>query len=97
MKRMTVLQSNLLSCVAHESEARTLWTFYHRSSDGMWHITETHPVSAGKDDFGRSYVEIEVIESFDDAETLLTAQRKNGFHSWKAVDQVLESYVFNPK
>ena len=97
MKRMTVLQSNLLNCVAHESEDRRLWTFLHDCPAGKWHHTDKPPVSAGKDDFGRSYVEIEVIESFDDAETLLTAQRKNGFHSWKAVDQVLESYVFNPK
>ena len=97
MKRMTVLRANLLNVIRHETEDRQLWTFLHDCSDGKWHHTETPPVNAGRDDFGRTYLEIEVLESFGDAETMLTAQRKNGFNSWKAVDQALESYVFNPK
>ena len=97
MKRMTVLQRNLLNVVKHESEDRHLWTFLHDGSDGKWHVTEKQPVTAGKDGFGRMHVDIEVLESFADAETMLTAQRKNGFHSWKAVEQALEYYVFSPK
>ena len=98
-KTMTVLSSNLLNCVRHDTEDRQLWTFLHDCPSGKWHTTETKPVSAGKDDFGRSWLEIEVLESFDDAESMLTAERDAGFHSWQAemIDQALESYVFNPK
>ena len=95
--KLTTLSRNLLNIVRHETEDRRLWTFLHDCPEGKWHATEKKPVNAGRDSFGRMHVEIEVVESFDDAETLLTAQRKNGFHSWKMVDQALEAYIFSPK
>ena len=95
--KMTVLSRNLLNCVRHESEDRRLWTFLHDCPTGKWHDTEKKPVYDGRDDFGRMWCEIEVSESYPDAETCLTAQRKNGFHSWKLVEQACEAYVFAPK
>ena len=97
MMKLTVLSRNLLNTVRHESEDRQLWTYLHDCPAGKWHVTEKKPVNAGRDSFGRMHVDIDVVESFDDAESLLTAQRANGFHSWKMVDQALESYVFTPK
>lgn len=97
MLKLTVLSRNLLNCVRHETENRQLWTFLHDCPQGKWHVTDEAPVYAGTDDFGRHYVEIEVLESFADAESLLKAERSNGFHSWKAVELALEAYVFNPR
>ena len=96
-KTMTVLSRNLLNVVRHESEDRQLWTFLHECPDGKWHVTEKKPVNAGRDCFGRMHVDIEVLESFDDAESMLTAQRKNGFHSWKMMDNALRMLIQNPR
>ena len=95
--KLTTLSRNLLNTVRHETEGRQLWTYLHDCPAGKWHVTDEAPVNAGRDSFGRLHVRINVKESFDDAETMLTAQRKNGFHSWKAVEQALEYYVFSPK
>lgn len=97
--KMLVLSRNLLNCVRHETEDRRLWTFLHDCYLGKWHDTEKKPVYDGKDDFGRSWVEIEVSASYPDAESMLEAQRSKGFNSWKAgmIEQALEAYVFAPK
>ena len=96
--KLVCLSSNLLNTVRHESEDRKpLWTYLHDCSEGKWHVTEKAPINAGRDSFGRMHVEIEVLESFDDAESMLTAQRKNGFHSWKMMDNALTSLINNPR
>ena len=97
MLKLTVLSRNLLNCVGHESEDRYLWTYLHDCSAGKWHVTDEAPVNAGRDSFGRMHVQINVKESFADAETMLTAQRKNGFHSWKMMDAALEVLINNPR
>jgi hypothetical protein len=95
--KLTTLSRNLLNVVRHETEDRQLWTYLHDCPAGKWHVTDEAPVNAGRDSFGRMHVQINVKESFDDAETMLTAQRKNGFHSWKMMDTALESLINNPR
>ena len=95
--KLTTLSRNLLNTVWHETEDRCLWTYLHDCPAGKWHVTDEAPVNAGRDSFGRMHVQINVKESFDDAETMLTAQRKNGFHSWKMIDEALELLISIPK
>lgn len=97
MMKLTVLSRNLLNTVRHESEDRQLWTYLHDCPAGKWHVTEKQPVNAGRDSFGRMHVDIDVAESFDDAESLLTAQRKNGFHSWKLMDEAFTLLINMPR
>ena len=78
--RITTLQSNLLTVIWHDTEDRRLWTYFH---DSKWHVSDEPPVIAGRDAYGRVHVNVKVKEVFDDAESLLAAQRKNGFHSWR--------------
>ena len=80
MKRITTLAQNLLNRIPHESDARVLWTYFHNSK---WHVTDETPVEAGEDANGRIHVDVKVKEVFEDAASLLEAERKNGFHSWK--------------
>jgi len=78
---ITTLQSNLLHKVRHDTDVdRWLWTYFHNQK---WHVTDEQPVIAGRDAYGRVHVDVKVKEVFADAESLLTAQRQNGFHSWR--------------
>lgn len=77
---ITTRQSNLLNVVEHDTEDRRLWTYYHNQK---WHVTDEKPVICGIDHLGRYHVDVKVKEVFADAESLLTAQRQNGFHSWR--------------
>ena len=78
--KITTLSRNLLNVVRHESEDRKLWTYLH---DGRWHVSDEKPIVAGRDSQGRIHVDVNVKESFDDVESLLSAQRESGFHSWR--------------
>ena len=79
--KKTILSQNLLNRVEPESTRnRYLWTYFH---DGKWYVTDDTPVIAGRDAYGRYHVDVNVKEVFDDAESMLKAQRQNGFHSWK--------------
>lgn len=79
--KITTLASNCLNVIAHDTEAdRRLWTYFHNQK---WHVSDEKPVVAGRDAYGRVHVDVKVKEVFDDAESLLTAQRQNGFHSWR--------------
>ena len=80
---ITTLASNCLNVIAHDTEAdRWLWTFLH---DKKWHVSDEKPVVAGRDAYGRVHVDVKVKEVFSvsDTESLLAAQRQNGFNSWR--------------
>ena len=85
MKRMTLLAENLMNRTLHESDGRTLWTFFHIDEAGEyeWHVSDETPVLRGRDANRRVHVDVNVKETFDDVAALLESQRQNGFHSWK--------------
>ena len=75
--QITTHSRNLLNVVAHESVPnRQRWTYRH---DGKWHVTDERPVITRND-----YVVVNVKEVYGDAESMLKAERSEGFHSWQA-------------
>ena len=104
LKRMTLPASNLLNCVKHDTDDRHIWVFLvdtdnNDDKDGrmQWVITDEKPQKAGYKIVGiqkKSYVEIKVKEVFTDAGEMLKAERENGFHSHKGVEQDDAFYAF---
>ena len=101
LKRTTLPASYLLHCVKHETENRHVWAFLvdEDNSDNKqeWVVTDEKPQKVGRDSNldvvgGRLHVEIKVKEVFTDVSDLLEAERYNGFHAHKGVEQNPDYY-----